>query len=180
MSIQASTKRHRCLIKHLLHSHRPICHLQYDFLLDTFTSHPRKDWSHSDVILDFKQRLCQRWCTIYQRIFLHRSLDHWFSNPDCVCSLWVWMYLRSIVDCLPVALPMEYFAHRVLPTSTLPVITLPVSILHVMYLHREAIARLYFASGTLPVSVKEVVLYQWVPCLQWARHWRAKYMMAKY
>jgi hypothetical protein len=70
---------------------------------------------------------------------------------------------------------MEYFAHRVLPTSTLPVITLPVSILHVMYLHREDIARLYFASGTLPVSVKEVVLYQWVPCLQWAKHWRAKY-----
>ena len=84
-------------------------------------------------------------------------------------------FLGSIVDCLPVALPMEYFAHRVLPTSTLPVITLPVSILHVMYLHREAIARLYFASGTLPVSVKEVVLYQWVPWLQWAKHWRAKY-----
>ena len=52
--------------------------------------------------------------------------------------------LGSIVDCLPVALPMRYFAHRVLPASTLPTNTL--SLIFCLYFAENTI--LYVGFGT--------------------------------
>ena len=63
--------------------------------------------------------------------------------------------VRSIVDCLPVALPTKYFAHRLLPPSTLPANILPMSILPMKY----------FACKVLLMSILPVVFCQSV----WSR-----------
>ena len=77
-----------------------------------------------------------------------------------------WFPNGSIVDCLPVALPTKYFAHRLLPPSTLPTNILPMSILPMKYFACKVLlmsilpvvfcqsvwSRLYFASGYLACS----------------------------
>ena len=92
MSNHAPTQSHRCLIKYLLHSNSTLCNLQHAFLLDTSSSHTRQDRPYSHTIPNLKQRLRQCKCAFNPRFFLHWNLDHWFPNPNCICTLWIWMY----------------------------------------------------------------------------------------
>ena len=80
--------------------------------------------------------------------FLHLLIRFMFRTK-------VHIFLRSIVDCLPVALPTKYFAHRLLPPSTLPTNILPMSILPMKY----------FACKVLLMSILPVVFCQSV----WSR-----------